>query len=353
MRTATLTGLMNAAVLYGPEDVRIEQIAIPAIGPDEALVEVRVALTCGTDLKVWKQGSHPRMIVPPSVFGHEAAGVVREVGSEAPAWLRPGMRVVPANSAPCGTCVYCERDRENLCEDLLFNNGAYARFLRVPGRIVRENLVEIPEGVSFADAALAEPLACVLRGISVLDAAPGDTVAVIGCGSIGLMFVRMLAVRRARVIAVGKRESQRRAAEAMGAVAVFDVIEHPDPVPLVRELTECGRGADAVVEAVGSPETWQWAVRLARRGGTVNLFGGCPSGSEVRLDPASLHYSEITLKSSFHHTPAFFRQALDAVARGDIRSADFVTGQIPLADLPRAFAQMKENHREWKTAVIP
>ncbi len=353
MRTAILNGQMTAAVLYGPETLRVEQVEIPTIAPDEVLLEVKVALTCGTDLKVWKQGSHPRMIVPPSVFGHELAGVVCEVGEAAPDGIRVGMRAVPSNSAPCDECFFCRRGQQNLCEDLLFNNGAYAQYIRIPGRIVRKNLLELPDHVSFADAALVEPLACVLRGIDEMEVAPGDTAVVIGCGPIGLMFVRMLAARGARVLAIGKRKSQKKAAERMGARAAFDVNEEPDPVRVVKQLTEGGRGADAVIEAVGKPATWQWAVGMARRGATVNLFGGCPKGSEVRLDPAALHYSEITLKSTFHHSPRFIRESLDAVARGEISAADFVTGEIALADLPSAFEHMKNRNGELKTAVIP
>jgi L-iditol 2-dehydrogenase len=353
MRTAIVTGQMSAAVLYGREDLKVEQVAIPTLAEDEVLLEVKVALTCGTDLKVWKQGSHPRMIVPPAVFGHELAGVVREVGSEVPDSIRVGMAVVPANSAPCNACFFCLRGRQNLCEDLLFNNGAYAQFMRIPGRIVRENMLEIPGHVSFTDAAMVEPLACVLRGVDEVGALPGDTAVVIGCGPIGLMFIRMLTVRGVRVIAIGKRKSQMKAAEAMGAWAAFDVNEHPNPVSLVRPLTEGGRGADAVVEAVGLPLTWQWAVEIARRGSTVNLFGGCPHASEVRLDPASLHYAEVTLKSTFHHTPRFIREALDAIAQGEISADDFVTGRIPLADLPQVFEHMKHRNGELKTAVIP
>ncbi|HEV2386964.1 MAG TPA: zinc-binding dehydrogenase [Candidatus Acidoferrales bacterium] len=344
---------MTAAVLYGREDLKIEQVAIPSLAEDEVLMQVKVALTCGTDLKVWKQGFHARMIVPPAIFGHELAGVVRQVGPAVPSMVRVGMRAVPSNSAPCNACVYCRKDSPNLCEDLLFNNGAYAEYIRIPGRIVRQNLLEIPDGVSFTDAAMVEPLACVLRGIADTGISAGDTVVVIGCGPIGLMFIRMLAARQARVIAVGKRKSQARAAERMGAWRVFDVLEHPHPVNQVRRLTDRGRGADAVIEAVGSPATWQWAVQMARRGGTVNLFGGCPKGSEVRFDPAALHYSEITIKSTFHHTPRFIRGALDAVARGEIAAADFVTGQVPLDDLPRVFEHMKNRNGELKTAVIP
>ncbi len=353
MQTAILNGLMTAAVLYGREDLKVEQVAIPTLADDEILLQVKVALTCGTDLKVWKQGSHPRMILPPAVFGHEVAGVVSAVGSSVPDSVRVGMRVVPSNSAPCQECFFCRQDQENLCEDLLFNNGAYAEYIRIPGRIVRQNLLEIPDHVSFTDAAVVEPLACVLRGIAEAGIGSGDTTVVIGCGPIGLMFTRMLTARGVRVIAIGKRKSQMESARRMGAWKTFDVNELPGPVEDVRRLTEGGRGADAVIEAVGSPLTWRWAVQMARRGATVNLVGGCPTGSEVRLDPAALHYSEITLKSTFHHTPRFIREALDAVARGEISAADLVTGQIRLSDLPQVFKHMKIRNGELKTAVIP
>jgi len=346
-------GHMTAAVLYGRENVKIERVDIPRLSEDEVLVRVHVALTCGTDLKVWKQGFHARMIQPPALFGHELAGVVEETGNAINGHIHKGMRVVPSNSAPCNKCFYCRKGQPNLCEDLLFNNGAYAEYIRIPGRIVRENMLEIPKSVSFLDAAMVEPLACVLRGIHETGIHPGDTAVVIGCGPIGLKFIRILSARHVRVIAVGKRPSQMRAAEKLGAVAAFDINESENPVRLVRQLTEGGRGADAVVEAVGRPITWQWALAMVRKGGTVNLFGGCPRGSEVKLDPATLHYSEVTIKSTFHHTPQFIREALDTIMHGEISARDFVTGEVALSELPAVFRHMKDRNGELKTAVIP
>lgn len=346
-------GHMTAAVLYGAEDLKIERIGIPSLAEDEILVRVKVALTCGTDLKVWKQGSHPRMIQPPSVFGHELAGVVEAKGRAVNGGIQTGMRVVPSNSAPCNTCLFCRKNHPNLCEDLLFNNGAYAEYIRIPGRIVRQNLLEIPYHVSFMDAAMVEPLACVLRGIEETGIEPGDSVVVVGCGPIGLKFIRVLSGRGVRVIALGKRKSQIRAAERLGAVAALDATEVDNPVHLVRQLSEGGRGVDVVIEAVGSPVTWEWAVQMVRKGGTVNLFGGCPRGSQVKFDPAALHYSEMTIKSTFHHTPRFIREALDTIARGEIRASDFITGEAPLSELPQIFEHMKHRNGELKTAVIP
>jgi L-iditol 2-dehydrogenase len=346
-------GHMSAAILYGVEDLKIETVDIPTIGDDEVLVRVKVALTCGTDLKVWKRGYHARMIQPPAPFGHELAGIIEETGSRVNGGVRKGMRVFPANSAPCNVCFYCKKAQPNLCEDLLFNNGAYAEYIRIPGRIVRQNMLEIPDGVSYADAAMTEPLACVLRGIHETGIKSGDTAVVIGCGAIGLKFIRILAQRQVRVIAIGKRKSQMEIAKRLGAIAAFDVAEVENPVQAVRELTEGGRGADAVIEAVGRAQTWEWALQIVRKGGTVNLFGGCPSGTEVKIDPAALHYAEITIKSTFHHTPQFIREALETIARGEIRASDFVTGEVNLEELPKVFQDMKNRNGELKTAVIP
>ena len=347
-----LNGHMTAAVLYGREDLKIERVAIPALGDDEVLVRVKVALTCGTDLKVWRHGYHARMIAPPAIFGHELAGTIELIGPRVQGTLQPGMRVVPANSAPCNGCLFCRRAQSNLCDDLLFNNGAYAEYIRIPARIVQQNTLVIPDHVSFQDAALVEPLACVLRGIEELGVQPGDTTIVIGCGPIGLKFVRVLSQRGSRVIALGKRPSQTQAAERLGATVALDVSRLIDPVSTVRQLTERAYGADAAIEAVGSPTTWQWALQMVRRGGAVNLFGGCARGSSVQIDPALLHYSEVTVRSTFHHTPHFVRQALETIARGDIKSADFVTGQISLNELPGFFQHMKNRNGDMKMAVV-
>ena len=346
-------GHMMAAVLYGREDLKIQNVSIPPVGAGDLLVRVKVALTCGTDFKVWKQGYHARMIVPPAIFGHELAGVVAQAGEAVQSRFPLGMRVVAANSAPCNQCFFCRKDKANLCEDLVFNNGAYAEYTLIPARIVRENLMEIPPHLSFVEAAMVEPLACVLRGVEETGVQPGETAAVIGCGPIGLQFTRVLSSRGIRVIALGKRNSQIKAAERLGAAAALDISNNADPVSAVRQLTHRRLGADCVIEAVGSSTTWQWAMQIVRCGGTINLFGGCPRGTKVEFESSALHYSEITIKSSFHHTPRFIRQALEVIARGEVRASDFITGEVRLSELPQVFAHMKNRNGQLKVAVMP
>jgi L-iditol 2-dehydrogenase len=342
---------MIAAVLYGKEHLEVEPVAIPVIERGDILVRVQVALTCGTDVKVFRRGYHARMIVPPAVFGHELAGDVVAVGGNVTSF-HLGQRVVSANSAPCESCYFCLRNQQNLCEDLLFNNGAYAEYIRIPSRIVERNTYEIPKHVSYQDAALVEPLACVLRGLEETGIRPGDTIAIIGLGPIGLMFVRLAKVYGARVIAIGRRKTQLDRAAAMGAEELICTATVPQPAAAVREMTQ-GRGVDIAIEAVGKPETWHWAVDMVRRGGTVNFFGGCPNESRVSLDTSLLHYSEITCKASFHHTPAHIRKALDIVSNGDISARDFVNRQEPLTNLLEVMRHLMSHNGHLKTAIIP
>ncbi len=350
---------MQAAILYGKEDVRLEEVPVPAVGRGELLVRVRTALTCGTDVKVYRRGYHARMIQPPALFGHELAGDVVALGEGVTAF-RIGDRVVAANSAPCEECFFCRHKQPNLCEDLLFNNGAYAEFIRLPERIVRKNTYPIPDDVSYVDAALVEPLACALRGLDESGVQPGDTVAVMGLGPIGLMFVR-LAKRAygARVLAIARRIEQVDRAMLLGAdegILTSKGIELNSDAALVSEVRARtgGRGADVVIEAIGRPESWELATLVVRKGGVINFFGGCPTGTKVGLDTTLLHYSEITCKASFHHTPAHIRRSLELVAAGLINATHFVNHEQPLSELPQVLHDLA-HHRNGhiKTAIIP
>ncbi len=345
---------MSAAVLYGAEDLRLERVPLPQAGPGELVLRVGAALTCGTDLKVYRRGYHAAMGKPPMLFGHEVAGTVASVGPGMPSFAE-GDRVVALNSAPCDACFFCGRGQQNLCEDLLFNNGAYAEFIRVPARIVEKNTLRLPDGLLFEHAALTEPLACAVRGFEESGARAADTMVVIGAGPIGLMFMQVAALAGVEVIAVVKREDQGTTARLFGAKRAV-LVGSEDVVEAVRALTPRGRGADVVIEAVATPATWEWAVGMVRKGGVVNFFGGPPSGTVVSFDTNRLHYGEITLKASFHHTPAACRTAFELIASGRFKSAETITARVGLKAVPEMFAAMLTRNggsRDIKTAVFP
>lgn len=346
---------MLAAVLYGKEDLRLERVVVPQAGPGEIVVRVGAALTCGTDLKVYRRGYHAMMLTPPIPFGHEIAGIIAEIGAGVTAF-QVGDRVVALNSAPCDKCFFCIQGQQNLCEDLLFNNGAYAEYIRIPARIVEKNTLIVPDQVLLEHAALTEPLACVVRGLEESGARAGDTMVVIGAGPIGLMFMHAAELAGVKVIAVVKRREQIAPARLFGAVSVVQVDAVDDVIAATRALTPGERGADIVIEAVATPATWEWAVEMVRKGGLVNFFGGPPSGTKVQLDTNRLHYGDITLKASFHHTPATCRTAFGLVTSGRFKCADYITGHARLDEVPAVFTRMLRRDRglqDIKTAVIP
>jgi L-iditol 2-dehydrogenase len=348
---------MEAAVLYGKEDLRLERVARPRAAAGEIVLKVGAALTCGTDLKVYRRGYHAMMLKPPIPFGHELAGTVVEAG-EGVTRFAEGDRVVPLNSAPCDACYFCRKNQQNLCEDLLFNNGAYAEYLRVPARIVEKNTLPIPDNIPFEHAALSEPLACVVRGLEESAAQAGDSMVVIGAGPIGLMFLHAASLAGVDVIAVVKREDQVEAAQLLGARQVLRIEDGMDVVAAARALTPNARGADVVIEAVATPMTWEGAVGMVRKGGVVNFFGGPPSGTVVALDTNRLHYGDITLKASFHHTPATSRTAFELIRSGRFQAARYITGTARLEEVPEVFGRMMTRSnpgglRDIKTAIFP
>ena len=339
---------MKAAVLHGKELIKIEDLPTYPLQAGEVRIGIRAALTCGTDLKVFKRGYHARMIIPPSVFGHELAGVISEVHPGVSSW-KVGDRVVVANSAPCGACFYCQHHQENLCDDLLFLNGAYAESIVIPARLVQKNLLPLKSSTSFRDAALTEPLACVVRGIEDAQLKAGLRVLILGSGPIGLMFVALGRAMDCDVTVAGRGQSRLQIAQKLGARKVFEIPRGSDLVGVVQN--EGGTLFDIVIEAVGKPETWAAAVQLVRKGGLINLFGGCPSGTNVALDTARVHYSSLIIVSSFHHTPRAIRRALEFIEKGVVRADDFVDGEWRLTQLPELFRIMASGNHAVKTLV--
>ena len=310
---------MKAARLYAPGDLRVEELPKPEPAPGDVLVQIEVALTDGTDLKTFRRG-HPLLAqTSPAPFGHEFCGLV------------DGRRVVAANSAPCGVCAGCARGEQ--CLDLMFLAGAYADWLVVPERIAAVNLHEVPAGIAPEVAAMIEPLACCLRGVERAGIHPGDTVAILGAGPIGLMLSACVADAGGWPVIVGGRDERRPLISEFGA-------EPGD-----------GRGADVVIEAAGTDRAWFDAEELVRPGGTVVMFGGLPRDARPAIDAYRLHYEELTIRGSFHHTPATVRAALGFLGSGAYPWQKLVTHQVSLGELPALFADPPRDLL--KAAVIP
>ena len=337
---------MKAAVLHGPDDLRIEEVEHPAPGPGEVVLRMEAALTGGTAAKFVRRGYHARMGHAPYRLGHEGCGVIEAVGEGVKAFTA-GERVVPANSASCGTCPACTRGMTAQCDDMVWLRGTYAEALLVPSRIVSGNLHRVPEGLDPRTAALAENLACVLKGRDRTPARPGEHVVVIGAGAMGLLWTRVLALTGGRVLAVDPHPDRRDLALALGAETVEDsgAFEERVAAGTVR--------ADLVVEVVGSPEAWALALAAAAPGGRVHFFGGPPAGTSVALDTQRMHYDELTLFASFHHTPYHFAEALRGLAAGLLEPTLVVRETVALEDLPGWFSRSFEGGGPPKAAVIP
>jgi L-iditol 2-dehydrogenase len=342
---------MNAAMLYGVKDLRIQETEIPRVGDGEVLVKVKAATTCGTDLKIYQRGYVEKIIKLPTIFGHEWAGEVVNIGTKLE-WPQKGMRVRAGNSAPCLHCTMCQKGKYNLCENMIWLWGAYAEYIKVPARMVLVNMQEIPAHVSYEEASLAEPLACVLHGVEEAGVKLGDSVAIIGAGPIGLLHlltVKKMGVEKA--IMIDLVDERLDFAKKVGADETINS-GRENAMEKVREYTS-GYGADVAIEAIGLPATWEQALKLARKGGTVLEFGGCPPGTEIRLDAEQLHYGEMKVLGAFHTTPLHFRKALSLIASRTIDVRPLITRKMKLAQLREAFNILSTSKNEIKIAIVP
>jgi L-iditol 2-dehydrogenase len=336
---------VRAAVLHGPLDLRVEEVPDPHPGPGEVVLRMDAALTGGTAAKIVRRGYHARMGAPPLRLGHEGAGTIEALGAGVTGW-KVGERVVPANSASCGECESCRRGMSAQCLDMTWMTGTFAERLAVPARIVASNLHRVPEGLAPQTAALAEALATVLKGHDRTPARRGETAVVLGTGALGLLWTRVLSAAGAEVTAVGRRRDREGVARALGAAHVSGVAEFEERVAAGEAQ------ADLVVEAVGSIESWQAALAAARPGGRVHMFGGPPKGAVVPLDTQRLHYDELLVTASFHHTPFHFAEALRLLAGGLLDPALLIQERVALADLPHFFRRHIEGDGPLKASVV-
>jgi len=334
---------VRALILHGADDLRLDEVPDPRPGPGEVVLRVERALTCATDAKMLRNGRHPALPAPPAPYGHEVAGVIDEIGDGVVGFAL-GDRVVAANSAPCGRCFFCDRERPSLCEGLVYLTGAFAERLRVPAAIVAKNLLHIPDGLAPEIAAMVEPLACAVRKAERCTVDEGGTAVILGGGVQGQFLTALLAGRGCRVHLCDPHEDRRRRALAFGAAETHDAPRDDAGAARVRRATPGGRGADLVVEAVGRAEVWEVAVVLARPGGEVVFHGGCAPGSTVTLPTHPLHYGELRLQGFYHHTPDAVRRALALLGDGASPFGDLLGAPIGLEEVARTLAQSGPKH---------
>lgn len=292
---------MKAARLHGPRDLRVEEVPDPA-DTGRITVEVEAATTCGTDVKMWRHGH--RVLPPyPCAFGHETAGRRTDTGE----------RVLVSDSVACGACPSCRAGREQICRDPTWVLGGFAEMMAAPAAALHR----IPDRLPAPAAAMAEPLAAAVHAINRGTGA--QDVGILGGGPMGLMLASLL-IAQGRSVTLADPHPERRAQAAdIGAKPATELARH-----------------DLVFEAVGRPEAWRAAAEAAAPGGVVVLVGGCPGGSEVTFDPGPLHYDELELRGTFHHSRREVDRALEALASGTVPWETLQGPTIALEDLQAA-----------------
>jgi L-iditol 2-dehydrogenase len=340
---------MTAAVLHGPEDLRIEEVRVPQPEPDEVLLKVDICGICGTDVHIL----HGHFPVPnlPLIPGHEFAGRVVGVGT-AVANARVGDYVTADINIGCERCYYCRHQLRMFCPELrqigVHANGAFAEYVKVPARTV----YQLPEGMTPQQAAYVEPLACAVHGQERADVRAGTTVAVIGGGPMGLVHVVLSRLRgAAQIICSELNESRRAKALELGADVVLDPARD-DVVAEVKARTE-DRGADCVIEAVGSIRTYRDAFDMVRRAGTVVAYGAAPSTETLDLKPFEIYSKELTIVGSYAGTYATWPDAIALIQAGRFDPDRVISNVIPLADLVQGIEAAEHDKDVIKTQVRP
>jgi L-iditol 2-dehydrogenase len=320
---------MKAVVFRAPDRMGLETVPDPVPDRGGLVIRVKAAAVCGTDMRIYR-GIKTRGVRMPSVLGHEFSGIIEDTGGD-PGW-RKGQRVAVCPALACGRCAPCREGASNICERLTACgyeiDGGFAEFLHVPRAFVAAgNVIPLPDQLSFEEAALAEPLACVINGQMLMGGTPGQHIAVLGAGPIGLLHV-LLARRRGagRVSVVQRSWKRREAALALGADAALG----PEDAAGIR--------VDAAVVAVGSADLANLAARIVRPRGRISLFAGFPAGELPRFDLNAVHYGEHHVTGAFGLTLAQFGEALSLIASGDVPAGRLVTHRMPLDRAMEAFA---------------
>jgi len=336
---------MKAAIYYGKDDIRIEDVQKPEIGPGELLLRVRGCGLCGSDIVKIVQGA----VEPPAVLGHEVVGVVAEVGDGVEGF-KLGDRVVAAHHVPCGQCHYCRHGNYSMCPTFKatkLDPGGFAEYVRLSASHVAHTTLHIPADLSDEEASFTEPLACCLRGIKRSPPQEGDTVLIVGAGSIGLLMLQLARIQGARVMVTDLIEGRLDLARSLGTDLALNA--KGDVATTVSQFT-AGRGVDVVILTAGAAEPVAQALDYVRNGGVINIFAGTPPRSSVHLDINRIYHREITILGSYSSSPLELREALGLLTEGAVRVEGLVTHRLPLTALPHAI-ELARRHEALKVFI--
>lgn len=332
---------MFAARLYGPEDLRVEEVQIPSLGDNEILLKVKVCAICGTDLRFYKNGLNNADHAGPRILGHEFSGIIEKIGKNVKGYNH-GMRVAVAPNMGCGLCDRCVSGNTHLCGNykaLGINlDGGMAEYVKIPeAAVIQGNVVVLDDWMSFEEAALNEPFSCVYNGFSQCMVKPGDKVLVMGAGPIGLLHAKLAKLAGASKVLISDL-SEDRLNECNKIDSFFVTLKGTDIKEAVMSVTE-GEGLDVCIIANSSPDAQASSLELMAIGGRVNFFGGLPKSREiVPLNTNLIHYKQLILTGSTRASLSHYRQTLKFLSDGIISIKEFATGRFSVHNIKEAFS---------------
>jgi L-iditol 2-dehydrogenase len=340
---------MKAAVVYGENDIRMEEVPTPSPGPGEVLIKVRGSGVCATDVKILGGNGLPKTL--PTILGHEVAGEVHTLGAGVTG-LDIGQRVAVYPIAVCNDCLFCNSQRHSLCPEqtgLAHGvDGGFAEYVLIPERIVNLGGIIDIKDMPWDLAAMLEPMSCCLAAARQNELQAGNTVLVVGCGSMGLMHIVVSKAIGARVIATDINPERLAKAQSLGA----DIALDPAQCDVREEVKKATTyGADIVIAAVGATRVIEESLPLVRNGGVFNIFGGTPKGETLALDPRWLHYGEIVLTGTFAASLPVFKSALDFVKQNAASVSEIISARCPLEDVLTAVENTKRGEA-FKTIIL-
>jgi L-iditol 2-dehydrogenase len=347
---------MLAAVYHGVGDMRVEEVPRPTVGDEEALLRVRAASICGTDLRIYSSGHFKIPLGTSRILGHEFAGEVVEVGSMVKS-LIPGMRVAIAPNIGCGVCQQCIQGRSHLCPIYdafgITLDGAFTEYILIPKEAIQQgNIVSVPERVSFEEAALNEPFSCCYNGSRACGIEPGDSVLIVGAGPIGIMHLFLASLSGASKVVISEMIEERLAGALEFGADLAVNPEKEDLVAAIKEVTD-GRGVDVIIVAAPSPAAQEQALDLAASQGRINFFGGLPQGREfINFDSNRVHYRQLVVTGTTGSSNYQYRKSMEIVASGRVDLSSLISARFPLTEVTEAFS-LAASKKAMKVLIIP